>query len=161
MSKDVVKPVLEDFKQPIAEKGITVENALPETLPITADPNLLQIAFRNLISNAIKYGRSNGKIRIALVREEKNLRFEIWNDGNGLSPDKTARLFGKFVRFNQETDTSRSAGLGLFITREIITKHGGKIWVESEEGRWINFLFTLPNPDKPERIATKGPRHKQ
>jgi signal transduction histidine kinase len=68
----------------------------------------------------------------------------VWNDGKALSPDKTARLFGKFVRFSQEIDTARSAGLGLFITKEIITKHGGKIWVESEEGRWINFLFTLP-----------------
>jgi two-component system NtrC family sensor kinase len=144
MSKDIVTPVLEEFKQPIAEKGITIENALPETLPITADPILLQIATRNLISNAIKYGRPNGKIRIGFVREEKNFRFEVWNDGKALSPDKTARLFGKFVRFSQETDTARSAGLGLFITKEIITKHGGKIWVESEEGRWINFLFTLP-----------------
>jgi len=86
--------------------------------------------------------------KCGFVREEKNFRFEIWNDGNGLSPDKTARLFGKFVRFNQETDTSRSAGLGLFITREIITKHGGKIWVESEEGKWINFLFTLPKGEQ-------------
>jgi len=104
---------------------------------------LLQIACRNLISNAIKYGRRQGKIRIGFVREEKKFRFEVWNDGNGLAPDKTAQLFGKFVRFNQETDTSRSAGLGLFITKEIITKHGGKIWVESEEGKWINFIFTL------------------
>jgi len=153
MSKDIVTPVLEEFKQPMAEKGITIENALPETLPITADPILLQIAYRNLISNAIKYGRPNGKIRIGFVREEKNFRFEVWNDGKALSPDKTARLFGKFVRFNQETDTSRSAGLGLFITKEIITKHGGKIWIESEEGKWINFIFTLPisEPKDPKR----------
>lgn len=144
MSKDIVTPVLEEFKQPIDEKGITIENALPETLPITADPILLQIAYRNLISNAIKYGRPNGKIRIGFIREEKKFRFEVWNDGSGLSPDKTARLFGKFVRFNQEIDTTRSAGLGLFITKEIISKHGGKIWAESEEGKWINFIFTLP-----------------
>jgi len=57
-------------------------------------------------------------------------------------------LFGKFVRFGQDTNSSRSVGLGLFITKEIITKHGGKIWVESEEGRWINFLFTLPKGEK-------------
>ena len=147
MSKDIVKPVLEALKQPIIDKGITVENTLPEFLAINADPILLQIACRNLISNAIKYGRRQGKIRIGFVREEKNFRFEIWNDGSGLSPDKAARLFGKFIRFNQEIDTSRSAGLGLFITKEIITKHGGKIWVESEEGRWINFLFTLPKSE--------------
>ncbi|MEE4263258.1 MAG: cache domain-containing protein, partial [Desulfobacteraceae bacterium] len=134
MSKEIVTPVLEEFKQPIAEKGITVENALPEILPIKADPVLLQMVYRNLISNAIKYGRRQGKIRIGFIPEEKKFRFEVWNEGNGLSPDKTARLFGKFVRFNQETDTSRSAGLGLFITREIISKHGGKLWVESEEG---------------------------
>jgi signal transduction histidine kinase len=144
MTTDIVTPVLEEFKKPMAEKGITIENALPESIPIKADPILLQIAFRNLISNAIKYGRRQGRIRIGFVREEKETKFEIWNDGDGLSPEKIARLFGKFVRFNQETDTSRSAGLGLFITKEIIIKHGGKIWVESEEGRWINFIFTLP-----------------
>ena len=148
MSKDIVTPVLEELKQLISEKGITIENALPETFSIKADPVLLQIAFRNLISNAIKYGRRLGKIRIGFVREEKNFRFEVWNDGNGLSPDKTACLFGKFVRFNQEIDTARSAGLGLFITKEIITKHGGKIWVESEEGSWINFIFTLPKGEQ-------------
>ncbi len=125
-------------------KGITLENALPETLPITADPVLLQIACRNLISNAIKYGRPNGKIRIGFVREEKNFRFEVGNDGEALSPDQVARLFGKFVRFGHETDASRSAGLGLFITRKIITKHGGSIWVESDDGGWIAFGFTLP-----------------
>ena len=94
----------------------------------------------------------------------------MWNDGNGLSADKTARLFGKFVRFNQETDTSRSAGLGLFITREIITKHGGKIWAESEVGRWINFIFTLPTKEQElgkreiahldaKKLATSGGTH--
>ena len=83
--------------------------------------------------------------KCGFVREEKkNFRFEVWTNGKALSPDNVTRLFGKFVRFNQETDTPRSAGLGLFITKEIITKHNGKIWVESEEGRWINFLFTLP-----------------
>ncbi len=148
ISKDIVTPILEELKQSIAEKGITIENALPEILPIKADPMLLQIVYRNLISNAIKYGRRQGKIRIGFIREEKKFRFEVWNEGNGLSPDKTAQLFGKFVRFNQGTDTSRSAGLGLFITKEIITKHGGKIWVESEEGSWINFLFTLPKGEQ-------------
>lgn len=144
ISKDIVKPVLQELKKQITDKDITVENAIPETLPITGDSNLLQIVYRNLISNAIKYGRLNGRIKIGFTREEKNFRFEVWNDGKGLSPDKTARLFGKFVRFSHEADTARSAGLGLFITREIITKHGGEIWVESEEGRWINFIFTLP-----------------
>ena len=78
------------------------------------------------------------------AREEKDSRFEVWNDGKGLSADKAARLFGKFVRFGQDADAVRSAGLGLFITKEIINKHGGEIRVESEEGTWINFIFTLP-----------------
>ncbi|MBF0475200.1 MAG: ATP-binding protein, partial [Deltaproteobacteria bacterium] len=56
------------------------------------------------------------------------------------------KLFGKFVRYKTGQDTDRmSTGLGLFITKEVITKHGGTIWAESEEGKWINLIFTLPS----------------
>jgi two-component system NtrC family sensor kinase len=144
---DIILPVLDELHQLVAEKEMIVEKAVPQTLAIMSDPNLLQIVYRNLISNALKYGRRQGRIKLGAVREETDFRFEVFNEGDGLSPDKIGRLFGKFVRFNHEKDAARSAGLGLFITRQIIAAHGGRIWVESEAGRWINFIFSLPvNP---------------
>lgn len=96
----------------------------------------------------MKYGREEGSIKLGFHREDRTYRLEVWNDGKGLSADKIAGLFEKFVRFGDEPETtSRGTGLGLFITKEIIAKHGGKIWVESQEGHWIAFIFTLPVDD--------------
>jgi len=144
MVKDIVNPVLEELKPAIAESGVIIENRLPETIPIVADPDLLEIVYKNLIDNALKYGRHGGKIRLGYKEEEMDVRLEIWNEGKGLPPDKIHQIFGKFVRFESAKDVSRSTGLGLFITKDIINKHGGTIWAESEEGKWINFIFTLP-----------------
>ncbi|MEW6615564.1 MAG: cache domain-containing protein [Thermodesulfobacteriota bacterium] len=141
---DVVNPVLGELEQTVAEQSVIVENELPETLPIMGDPNLLLIVYKNLLTNALKYGCHNGKIRLGFKREEKNFRFEVWNEGEGLSSDKISQLFQKFVRLQDKPERSRSTGLGLFITKDIVTKHGGVIWAESEVGKWINFIFTLP-----------------
>jgi two-component system NtrC family sensor kinase len=142
--KDVLAPVLEAFSQRIREKEMRLEKALPDALILNADPNLLQIVYRNLISNAVKYGRRQGRIQLSAGRRQTEYRFEVFNEGQGLTHDQIPRLFGKFVRFNHDTDAVRSAGLGLFIIREIIHALGGRIWVESEPGCWINFIFSLP-----------------
>lgn len=70
----------------------------------------------------------------------------MWNEGEGVPEDEIDKLFTKFTRLRsgEKIREERGSGLGLFITREIIQKHGGKIWVESEEGKWANFIFTLP-----------------
>lgn len=141
---DVVNPALGELEQTVAERSVIIENELPETLPIMGDPNLLLIVYKNLLTNALKYGCQDGKIRLGFKREEKNFKFEVWNEGEGLSPDKISQLFHKFVRLQDKPERSRSTGLGLFITKDIITKHGGIIWAESEAGKWINFIFTLP-----------------
>jgi signal transduction histidine kinase len=68
----------------------------------------------------------------------------VWNEGKGLTPEQVSRLFEKFVRFEGQTEATRSTGLGLFITREIILKHHGDIRAESEPGQWMRFQFVLP-----------------
>ena len=153
MIKDIVNPVLEELKPAIAESGVTIENRLPETIPIVGDPDLLEIVYKNILGNALKYGRKSGKIRLGYEQGETDLRFEVWNEGKGLPPDKIQRVFEKFVRFESEKEVSRSTGLGLFITKDIINKHGGTVWAESQEGKWINFIFTLP-------IRTMGDKKK-
>ena len=141
---DVVNPVIDELGQAMADNGMTIENQLPESLLYTGDPDLLQIVYKNLLHNALKYGRENGKIKIGFKQEETRYQFEVWNEGRGLSPDEIALLFQRFVRLGDDVKGYRSTGLGLFITKEIIEKHGGTIRAESQPGDWINFIFTLP-----------------
>ena len=144
MIGDVIDPILEELKQALIEKDMTVAKDLPGAIPVEGDPALLYVAYKNLINNALKYGNRGGKIGLGFNQNKTYLRFEIWNEGKGLLPDQVSRLFQRFVRFSNNSETSRSTGLGLFITKEIISKHGGDIWAESETGEWINFIFTLP-----------------
>lgn len=145
MVKDVLKPVLDEFNETIAEKAVTVENAMPETIPLKGDRDLLQIVYKNLIDNALKYGREGGKIRLAFTQMGNALRFEVWNEGPDLSKEQLSQIFDKFVRIKEKTGSSKGTGLGLFITKDIVNKHGGDIWAASEEGKWVKFIFTLPS----------------
>jgi two-component system NtrC family sensor kinase len=145
LAKEVVLPVLDELRSIISENAVTIEKNLPERVIIAADSTLLQIVYRNLLENAIKYGGPERIIRLGFKDLNTHSQFEVWNQGPGLEPEEISRLFGKFVRINQKTETSRSSGLGLFITKEIISKHGGSIRVESCPGEWINFIFTLPD----------------
>jgi two-component system NtrC family sensor kinase len=145
MLADVIAPVLEDLKPAIAERRITIENTMPARLALSGDPALLQIVFKNLIENAIQFGPRDGLIRLNCTHQATDVRFEIWNRGEGLRPEEIAQLFGKFVRFHKGRQATRSTGLGLFITREIIREHGGTIWAESCKGEWINFIIRLPS----------------
>ncbi|MCJ7593776.1 MAG: HAMP domain-containing histidine kinase [Desulfobacterales bacterium] len=148
MIKDVINPLIEEMKTVFTEKGVVIERMLPETVPLYGDAGLLRIVYRNLLDNAVKYGNQGGRIRLGLETKNGDLLFEVWNEGRGLTHEQRSKLFEKFVKFDSPGETSRSTGLGLFITRDIITKHGGKIWAESEPEKWTRFRFTLP---------TKGP----
>jgi two-component system NtrC family sensor kinase len=144
MIKDIVNPVLEELKPMIGERKVTIEKALPESIPVYADVALLKIAYRNLLDNALKYGKQEGRVSLGFEEKDGMLQFEVWNEGPGLTSEQLPRLFEKFVRFDTPTESSRSTGLGLFITRDILTRHGGRIWADSEAGQWMRFRFSLP-----------------
>lgn len=145
-AEQVAEPVIKDIHPFISSRGMRLENNLPEHLKVSGDKELLRIVCKNFIDNAVKYGRESGVIRLGCMKSGENYAFEVWNEGDGLAPDKLAQLFGKFVRLHRDKDTTRSTGLGLFITKDIIEKHGGSVRAESREGEWISFIFTLPVP---------------
>lgn len=145
-AEQVAEPVIKDIHPFISSRGMRLENNLPEHLKVSGDKELLRIVCKNFIDNAVKYGRESGVIRLGCMKSGENYAFEVWNEGDGLAPDKLAQLFGKFVRLHRDKDTTRSTGLGLFITKDIIEKHGGSVRAESREGEWISFTFTLPVP---------------
>ncbi|RLE13779.1 hypothetical protein DRJ04_03635 [Candidatus Aerophobetes bacterium] len=144
--KDILEPVLDEFKGQFEARGILLEVDIPDSLKITADPDLLKIVMENLLSNAIKYGREKGAVKIEAQKEKDKWRVSVWNEGEGISKDEIDKLFTKFTRLGGEKfRKEQGSGLGLFVTKEIVQKHGGEICAESEEGKWAKFIFTLPS----------------
>ncbi|MEN6305407.1 MAG: HAMP domain-containing sensor histidine kinase [Armatimonadia bacterium] len=148
VEREVVAPVLRELKGRLADKGMQVETDLPPDLITQADPSLLQTVYENLLTNATKYGRVGGHIKVWGKRLNGMLEMHVWNEGQGVAEDQLDQLFGKFCRLAPPEQQERGTGLGLFIDREIVRKHGGEIWAQSQFGEWIDFVFTLPRPDE-------------
>ncbi len=149
---DVVRPVLDELGPAIQQRSATVRAELPERVPLVADAALLRVVYKNLIDNALKYGRQGGTIALRCAREEGRCRLEVWNEGQGLPAEELEQVFDKFVRFGaRDAQAPKGTGLGLFITREIVARHGGTIRAESSQGEWMSFVFTLPAQEPPQQ----------
>jgi signal transduction histidine kinase len=144
----VVQPVLEELEGEVQKRRMAVESGIPEGKVVYADADLLKIVYRNLLSNAIKYGWEGGTIRLGAQEDGQTVTLSVCNDGAGIAPDQIPLLFGKFSRlYNPEHMKQRGTGLGLYICREIVEKHGGVIWADSQMGEWVKFSFTLPKEE--------------
>ncbi|MBM3500233.1 MAG: HAMP domain-containing protein, partial [Armatimonadetes bacterium] len=158
LEADVLRPVLKDLRGRLDARRMQVEIALPDDLIVYGDASLLRIVYSNLINNAAKYGRDAGRVRVFGERRNGMVELHVWNDGPGVPEGKAGELFRKFSRIHAPTDEQPGTGLGLFITREVLHRHGGEIRVENAPGEWIDFVLTLPSaepegrpgaPDKP------------
>ncbi len=113
--------------------------------PLYADPEKLTLAVSNLFDNAVKYTLEGGSIKLAAKREGDFARVEISDTGVGIPPSDQKRVFSKFFRAsNVMRMETEGTGLGLFIVRNIIKRHGGDISFTSREGQGATFVFTLP-----------------
>jgi PAS domain S-box-containing protein len=128
-------------------KRIDITFNIPDDIMVIADSNMLQIVFRNLVSNAVKFTPKDGKIHItSKTTIDKSLEISIKDSGIGINPSMIDNLFRLDIQTNRKgTDNEPSSGLGLLLCRDFIEKHCGKIWVESEEGKGSTFYFTLPD----------------
>ncbi len=132
-----VYPIAESKKQEIEKIYINLENSY-----IFADRNELRRVIINLLGNAIKYTQENGKIEVKVEVDEKDLRFSIKDNGEGIHKQDIPKLFKRFSQGTQEK-RSISTGLGLYLSKQIIDTHGGKIWLESDKGKGSEFFFVL------------------
>jgi len=155
---DLIKKSLVTYEVKAQEKNIKIElNLLKEKLnPIKMDPTKIELALSNLIDNALKYTPEGGTIKISLKKDgDDYIKIGVKDSGVGIPQDQKERLFHKFFRgSNVIKMQTEGTGLGLFITKNIIVRHGGKIWVESSEGKGTEFNFTLPA--KASLIPKKG-----
>ena len=125
---------------------IIADEKLPEVLTVV---DQIKIVIENLIDNAIRYAKPKGGIKgviaITIVKKEKNLQFKIEDNGIGIPEEDQKYIFQKFFRSkNVKEMQPYGSGLGLFITKSIITRLGGKIGFKSEEGKRTAFWFILP-----------------
>jgi signal transduction histidine kinase len=145
LKTEVISTILAGLEKEITQKKIQIEDLVLEQNKIYADRDLLRIVYDNILSNAIKYGNENGKIKLEAEEDKDRMILSVYNEGKGIPQDKIAKLFKKFSRLDSPGCAGKKGtGLGLYICREIIEKHGGKIWAESQEGKWAKFLFSLP-----------------
>jgi CheY-like chemotaxis protein len=160
----VVEPILEGLRRSLEDRKMAVENRIPADLEIDADRDLLRIVYDNLLTNAVKYGRDGGKIELDARNGAGSYKLSVQNEGAGIPPDKLPMLFQKFGRLDTpEYAGKKGTGLGLYICKEIVEKHGGRIWVESEPGQWTRFTFTIPSPsdDRASLPKDKSPQHRE
>jgi PAS domain S-box-containing protein len=126
-------------------------------IELYGDRNLLEVVYRNLFGNALKYRYPDGKISYGVSVKPSEYVFNVWNEGPGVPHDQAERIFAKFYRAEDElTRQKRGTGLGLYNIRRIIEAHGGRIWCETTPGVSINFVFTLPRGELPIENATQG-----
>ena len=112
---------------------------------LTGDTMKIRESIENLVSNAIKYSPTNSKIIIKLEKENNKLVFSVKDQGPGLTDDDKKKLFGKFQRLSATpTAGESSTGLGLYIAKQIIELHNGKIYVDSKYGKGCTFYIELP-----------------
>lgn len=146
LQEAVVEPSLESLERQIQDRHLTIENRIPEQLVVNADPTLMRVIYDDLISNAVKYGREGGQILLAAEESDDKITLSVRNDGEGIPSEKQSQLFKRFSRLDTPSATGKKGtGLGLFICKEIVEKHGGQIWADSKMGEWVKFSFTLPN----------------
>lgn len=143
---DVTQSVIDLFKEEIKTKSIQVEFKKPEDLPkILMDQEKIKLVIENFIDNAIKYTFPGGKVTISVIRGKNEIEVRVQDTGVGIPKDQQLRVFSRFFRGSNvlRMDTEGS-GLGLFLAKNIIEAHGGRIGFESESGKGSTFYFTLP-----------------
>jgi PAS domain S-box-containing protein len=155
---DAVTDALDTLRGTARGKGITLSGDVPADLPLAyADQTRLRQILIILLDNAIKFTPDGGSvaIRARLLQQERScLLLEVSDTGDGISPEVGERIFERLYQVSEPGTASRKGlGLGLYICKELVTRQGGRIWVESQPEKGSIFSFTLPvySPKEPVR----------
>lgn len=144
-----IKENIESAQHFSSKHSIVFHGRIDEVLLI--DRNRLEQVFSNLITNAIKYSPNANKVEISVKKELHQVIVSIKDEGIGISRRDQKNLFNRFYRVESSSTNFSGLGIGLYISREIIKRHGGKIWVTSKKGEGSTFSFSLPlNPTLPQ-----------
>ncbi|WP_293785280.1 PAS domain-containing sensor histidine kinase [uncultured Pedobacter sp.] len=138
----LVQEMKESFLQAHPEHILKIE--MPEESFVHADRMRLEQVLTNLLDNAVKYAPQQKKIELKILHMDKVVHTSVKDFGPGISEENQSYIFGQFYQSKEHRDSSSGLGLGLFISKDIIERHGGQIWVESKPGKGATFNFSLP-----------------
>ena len=140
---DVLREVAERMR--LLSKGHEIETQIEGAVPIVADRDRIEQVFENLVGNAIKYSPESGRIDVSLRVNGTNAIVSVRDEGMGVAPGEVEKIFGLFYRSpDPRADHVGGLGLGLYISREIVSRHHGKLWAERNTDAGTTFLVTLP-----------------
>ena len=153
-SSVVLGKALLNLQVAIAQSGAMVTS---DPLPsVIGEEVMLMHVFQNLISNSIKYrGEVAPRIHVSAARDSLGWEFAVRDNGIGIDPQDSDRIFGMFKRLHGSEIPG--TGIGLAICKKVVERQGGRIWVESEAGKGATFKFTIPN-GRQEAVPSLGPQ---
>jgi len=145
-TKKLIDEVVETMQIAVKEKKIKIISDSEGELPdLTIDKDRIKQVFNNLIANAMKFSPESSEIRLRANAQGDDVLFEVQDFGKGIPKDELEKIFEVFYQVDSGVDRNfGGTGLGLSISQGIVLGHGGRIWVESEEGKGSTFKFTIP-----------------
>jgi PAS domain S-box-containing protein len=143
---DLLERVVEAART-YAPKEITFDVRADKSIPlVAADKDRARQIVVNLVENAVKYSPAGGRIELGVEHADGVVQFRVVDQGLGIPADEQSRIFEKFYRLDPDmTQGIGGTGLGLYICRELVERMGGRIWLESDEGKGSTFFFELPS----------------
>jgi signal transduction histidine kinase len=143
--KKIITETIDIMQGTASEKGLKLEKSIQEPLPLVEGDSdkLLQVGI-NLVSNAIKYNRPNGKVTVGAKADKDQVYFYVADTGLGMLPEHVESLFTRFYRVPGSENVAQGTGLGLTIVKKIVEGHGGQIDVKSEVGSGTTITVILP-----------------
>jgi two-component system sensor histidine kinase KdpD len=139
---ELLEGVLTKMKSLIDQRHVEID-APPDLPPVTVDRELMEMVFRQLIDNALKYSPPGSPITISAAVENDKVVTRVRDRGRGIAPGELQRIFEKFYRNQEYRNQVPGAGLGLAIARAVVTAHGGAIWAEGAPGAGASFCVAL------------------
>ena len=141
----LVHEALKTIESTAVHKKISFSTSINKNLQVFADQNMLDSIIRNLVTNAIKFSFKEGKVRIKAILTENGVCISVSDKGIGISSDRLASIFEIDKHTNTNgTENELGSGLGLILCKDFVTRHNGKIWIESTLNKGTKVSFTLP-----------------
>ena len=142
---DIYATIADDLELRARTQNRLLAVTIPHDLPtVAADRNSLTEVIANLVDNAIKYSNEGGQVRVSADVDGNYVRCSVHDTGIGIPSSVMGGLFTKFYRSHRSRSSVAGTGLGLYISKAIITSHGGQIAVKSKENEGSVFSFTVP-----------------
>ncbi len=139
--------VVFSVEQQLEAKRIRVSGFAPNKTLVLADQDLIHQVLYNLVDNAVKFCDEGGELRFSVTPGKGFVTVGVRNTGAGISPEALPYVFDRFYKEDKSRGLNAAgSGLGLHICKVLVNLSGGKIWVDSKEGQYCEFLFTLPAP---------------